>query len=391
MGVPKSWRMVEIVQQERLGFNTQFIQNILSDWESVKDYAYILHDKDNSESAKSHCHLMLRFKSPVPTDAIIAKFHGVIAVNQLEKIKGGWKSAMAYLCHWNSPDKYQYDSSEVHSNYDWQTDAKEALKGKARREQIVNNIANGTYKRYNINEFVTASEYVEHKRAIDSAFEYVENMNLRKKDRTMEVTYIQGDAGTGKTTFAKQMARNIGEYFISSSGTDPLDGYMGQPVIILDDFRGSQMTLSTVLKLLDNNTASSVQSRYKNKSISECKAIYITSVLAPYEMFKNVFKDDNEPYEQFKRRITTLFRMTLKDIQCLRYVPGLADFEEVFTIPNAVLDEINQFKSVKNKKEYAKQILGGLGNLLDAAIKSIDDTDVDFDSPIEGQIELPQK
>lgn len=107
-----------------------------------------------------------------------------------------------------------------------------------------------------------------------------------------------------QTTFAKKLARNFGDYFISSSGKDFLDGYMGQLSIILDDFRGSQATLSTVLKLLDNNTASSVESRYKNSSISECKQIYITSVVEPFEMFQNVFKESPEPYEQFARRLT---------------------------------------------------------------------------------------
>lgn len=388
MGVPKSWRMVEIVQQVRLGFSTSFIQNILASWDSVQDYAYIVHDKDNSESAKTHIHLMLRFKTPVPTDAILAKFHDIIQVQQLEKIKGGWKSAMAYLCHWNSPEKHQYESTEVFSNYDWQTDAKDALKGKARRQQIVAKIESGEYKRYNITEYVSTQEWVEHEKAIESAFRYQENKQLKRKDREMVVTYIQGEPGTGKTTFAKKLASQFGDYFISSSGKDFLDGYMGQPSIILDDFRGSQAPLSTVLKLLDNNTASSVESRYKNRSISECKQIYITSVLEPFEMFENVFKESREPFIQFKRRLSCLYRMTKSEIAMFRYVPSLEDYEEIAHFPNGVLDEINQFKTVENKKEYAKRMLGGLTEMFQSVSKAIDEQEEDFDKPVEGQISI---
>lgn len=387
MGVPKSWKMVEIEQRCKYGFTPEYTQE-LCNWSVVKDFAWIIHDKDDSDAEKTHIHCFLRFNDSVPTKAILSKLQGVCEIQHLEHIKGGWKNAMAYLCHWNSPEKHQYNANEVHSNFDWQTDAKDALKGKSRRQQIISKIASGEYKRYNITDYVSTSEWVEHEKAIESAFRYQENIQLRKKDRTMEVMYIQGDSGTGKTTFAKKMASQCGDYFISSSGKDFLDGYLGQPAIILDDFRGSQTTLSTVLKLLDNNTASSVESRYKNRSISECKKIFITSVLSPYEMFQGVFSEQVEPYEQFKRRISSYIRMTMDEITFMRYVPTLGDYEIVTTVPNMILDEIRQYKTVENRKDYAKRLLGGLSDMLDAVNKAIDEEELDFDSPIEGQLKI---
>lgn len=387
--VPKSWKMVEIEQRCSYGFTPEYTDKLCKEWSSIKDYLWILHDKDHSDPEAWHIHCYLRFKDSVPTSAILAKLKGVCEVQQLEHIKGGWEKAMAYAVHWNAPEKHQYDESEAHSNYEWQKDAKQAIKGRNRREQIISKIASGEYKRYNITDFVTASEFVEHKRAIEAAFEYKENLQLRKKDRQMNVFYINGEAGTGKTTFAKQMAKQFGDYFISASGKDFLDGYAGQPAIILDDFRATQATLSTMLKLLDNNTASSVESRYKNKSISECKAIYITTTLTPFEMFHNVFSENTEPYEQFKRRLGTYFTMYEDHIELRRYNPLLGDFEVIIDdMPNGILDEIHKFQSVENKKEYVKRIFNGLGNLMDYAVKAIDEEEVDFDEPIDGQMSI---
>ena len=54
-----------------------------------------------------------------------------------------------------------------------------------------------------------------------------------------------GDAGTGKTTYAKDLAVKKGySIFVSSGSNDVLDGYGGEDCIILDDLRPSCMGLS---------------------------------------------------------------------------------------------------------------------------------------------------
>lgn len=204
----------------------------------------------------------------------------------------------------------------------------------------------------------------------------------------MEVMYLVGGAGVGKTTFAKKLCEGKGDYFISSSGKDFLDGYSGQPCIILDDFRGSQATLSTILKLLDNNTASSVESRYKNKSISECKMMIITSVLKPYDMFKNAFTENNEPYDQFKRRIGSLVEMSPNEMKVYRYDSASNDFSFVTSMPNMVLDEIKKFKSVESKTEYVKRVFGAMSDLSAEMVKSIERGELDFDDPLPDQVTL---
>lgn len=126
----------------------------------------------------------------------------------------------------------------------------------------------------------------------------------RVSERHLEVVYICGPSGSGKTTIAKYFAQLAGfDAFVSGSGEDFMDGYDNEECIVLDDFRAGTMLFSEVLKLLDNHTNSSVKSRYFNKDISNCKLIFITTVLRPRELYSKKFEESDEPFEQFARRI----------------------------------------------------------------------------------------
>ena len=147
--------------------------------------------------------------------------------------------------------------------------------------------------------------YKDKQRDILKAEKYRSNI---LRDRNLEVLYICGPSGSGKTTFAKYIAEQKHyDPFVSGSGEDILDGYDKEECIILDDFRAGTMKFSELLKFLDNNTGSSVKSRYFNKDINNCKLLIITSIQLPkelYGLFKNEDGTENkEPIEQFYRRI----------------------------------------------------------------------------------------
>lgn len=127
------------------------------------------------------------------------------------------------------------------------------------------------------------------------------------KERNLEVLYITGNSKSGKTTSAKYFAQKKGfDYFVSGTGDDILDGYDKEECIILDDFRASTFRFSELLKLLDNNTNSSVRSRYVNKDISNCRVIIITSTKKPQELYTMLQADEDgrkEEAEQLYRRL----------------------------------------------------------------------------------------
>ena len=103
-------------------------------------------------------------------------------------------------------------NEEVHSNFDFAVEAEKALskkKASQRKEEIIELIRSGVVREYNYTEYITALEYDKFKRAIDNAFTYRRD-TLKSLDRHMNVIYIYGGSGTGKTTYAKQLATNKG-------------------------------------------------------------------------------------------------------------------------------------------------------------------------------------
>lgn len=182
----------------------------------------------------------------------------------VSKAKGRWNDLMLYLTHANATNKYQYPVERVISNFDFSALIKR-IDTNSRQEEIVSKIVAGEIREFNFHQEISGTEYVKFKSVIEKAFQYRTAM-LKGANREMNCIYINGDSGTGKTTYAKELATKKGySIFVSSGSNDVLDGYGGEDCIILDDLRPSCMGLSDLLKMLDNNTSSTVKSRYKKR------------------------------------------------------------------------------------------------------------------------------
>ncbi|WP_349952617.1 Rep family protein, partial [Bacteroides finegoldii] len=252
-------RSIELVQRIEY-LDLIHITNVLNEKSCIKDYALITHDKDVKEDGTPvapHLHLMMRF-SEVQDTKYIAKWFNV-GEQYLCKIKGRFADALMYLTHENAPEKYQYSEDDVISNFDFRKE-KEKKSNNLRREEIINKIACGEIREFNLFDSVNAIEYDKYRRNIENAFLYRQKILLKEINREMEVVFISGASGSGKTTYAKMMCENQNySYFISSSSNDPFDGYAGQDAVILDDLRGSSFTFADLLKITDNHTSSSVK------------------------------------------------------------------------------------------------------------------------------------
>jgi hypothetical protein len=123
-------------------------------------------------------------------------------------------------------------------------------------------------------------------------------------DRNLLVVFITGKAGAGKTFYAKKMLERMGlDYCLSSSSNDPFQDYLGQKAMILDDLRDRSFDLEDLLKILDNNTNSSVKSRFNNK-VFNGEVLVITSSV-PLHYWYGTYKTINsvDDLAQLYRRI----------------------------------------------------------------------------------------
>ena len=342
-GEPSSWRTCEIVQQ--LEYMSQEDVEAGLDHNAVQDYAYILHDKDVHEDGTPvapHWHIMIRFKRPVQTESL-CKWFGIKS-NMIGYILGTFGDAVAYLTHRNKPEKYQYLDEEIKSNYDFKVEVEKALskkKASQRKEEIIELIRSRIVREYNYTEYITALEYDKFKRAIDNAFTYRRD-TLKSLDRHMNVIYIYGGSGTGKTTYAKQLAINKGlSCYISSGSNDPLDGYKGQDCLILDDIRPGDFLLSDFLKILDNNTQSTVKSRYKNKLL-ECQYLIVTTSFDIPVFFDLLLDSEGESVKQMERRCTLKIQMNTSTMTTYVYQPVSGKYKKVSILKNPVSEVYNK-------------------------------------------------
>lgn len=338
--MPKSYKTCEIMQQEE--YLTKEAIEAGLDHNAVKDYAYILHDKDTKPDGSikaAHWHIMIRFKDSVPTESI-CKWFG-IKENYINKIRGKFGDALAYLTHQNAPDKYQYLEENVISNFDFakevQASSSRAMDRK-RKDEIIELIRSGIIREYNYTEYITVQEFDRYKKSIDNAFAYRRD-TLTGLDRHMTVIYIYGPSGCGKTTYAKKLAVDKGfSCYVSSGSNDPLDGYKGQDCLILDDCRPWDYNVSDFLKLLDNNTQSTVKSRYKNKLL-ECQYLIVTTSLAMPAFFKQLLGSEGERLDQLERRCKLKISMENDAMSTYVYQPASEKYRYVSTLANPVAEQ----------------------------------------------------
>lgn len=352
-------------------FDMSKLDSIFEQKRCILLYSYIIHDKDtytkedekrNPEHKEgmlkpAHIHLLLKFDSPQHFDNI-GKWFGVSA-NFVSKLIGGWESAVVYQVHRNAPDKYQYSIDEVTANFNVQAVIDKSNQ-KQYLEKILEDILDGTIREYNKTKEIDQLTLVHHAKEINEAFKIrSEHLQATWKERNTECIFITGKSGVGKTTLAKKIATEKGmEYFISSGSNDIMDGYCQEPCIVLDELRPSSLGLSDLLKLLDNHTATSVKSRYKNKFV-HCELIIITSILDIDTFYTNVFKENEEPITQLKRRCGTYIQMFPDIIYISIWDSKIMQYSTPVLYSNDIIE-----KYIPEKELSSTDIVKKIGTLL---------------------------
>lgn len=364
-------RMCEIVQQLQY-IDLDHVERVLSERSCIDQWAYIIHSKDIDHQGnlkEPHVHLALRFKDSYDTKYIGQWFN--VKEQYISKVKGRWVDVLKYLTHSNTPDKYQYDPLDIISNFDVNDLIKKDTKIKnkdIRRQEIINQIVEGKIREYNYFNYITPVEHDAFKKSIENAFNYRKD-KLRGENRYMECIFISGVSGSGKTTMAKDMAKTKGySVYISSGSNDVLDDYKGEDCIILDDLRPSCLGLSDLLKMLDNHTASTVKSRYKNK-VLECKLIIITTVLPLEEFFAHVFDNESEPIIQLKRRCRTYVKLTHEEMITGMWLEKSQTYKWLPVVPNPM----KKYKIEDKTDEELLEDLKQFGDFFNDVVEAVRD------------------
>lgn len=285
----------------------QYIQgevgDIIREHKVIKKFAYILHDKDPDTSP--HYHIYLYFGSSSIALSDVAKWFG-LQESCVERVKGRPVDVLKYLVHGNDSqiNKYQYDYSAVRANFDFLAEIE--------ADKVL-----GDFDKYS---YAQQLQYVNSLPVSEKAAMFTKLEKLWKihcqclvlnPNREIEVMFIHGKGGTGKTYYARKLLEKMNyDYCVSSSSNDPFQDYMGQQAIILDDLRDKAFEFEDLLKILDNNTASSVKSRFSNKVFNGKMIVITSTVPLAYWYRAYQFEDNKDTLQQLYRRITSYVVVT---------------------------------------------------------------------------------
>lgn len=127
--------------------------------------------------------------------------------------------------------------------------------------------------------------------------------------REIEVSYLFGDTGTGKTRGIMDMYGYPFVYRITNY-QHPFDGYNGQDVIIFEEFR-SGLPIGDMLTYLDGYPCT-LPCRYANKVACFSK-VYIISNISLNKQYTNIQFEQPQTWNAFIRRFNSIFEYRYSD------------------------------------------------------------------------------
>lgn len=124
--------------------------------------------------------------------------------------------------------------------------------------------------------------------------------------RNMDVTYIYGSTGTGKTRSVMERFGYASVYRVTDY-LHPFDGYTGQDIVLFEEFNGS-VPLLDMLKYLDGYPLV-LPARYSNKQACFTKVFFATNIPLTCQ-YKEIQRESPETFHAFLRRIHHVYRYT---------------------------------------------------------------------------------
>lgn len=134
---------------------------------------------------------------------------------------------------------------------------------------------------------------------LDRVRQIIKQEEFKNCFRKLEVTYIYGDTGLGKTRGIMEQYGYSNVYRVTDY-LHPFDGYRGQDVIVFEEFRSS-LSVSDMLNYLDGYPLE-LPCRYSNKYACYTKVYIVTNVLLSSQ-YKNVQNEFPETWLAFLRRL----------------------------------------------------------------------------------------
>ncbi len=305
------------------------VYNLVDTKLKPKRWAGILHDHDmkddNVTPAEDNIHVMMQFENARSVNQIAQELGD--SPQYIEIWKGDVNNGFAYLVHATdgARHKYQYSYSEVKANFDYTEYMKKAVQKTRKVEGITSSnringmldlIGTGELSLKEAKKELSGSAYAKYSQKLQRAHELylgrcAENLSkeMEEKNELVGVHWFYGASETGKTYLAEKLAKEAGDYYMTTTTRDAFQYYQAEPTIILDEFRPETVPFSEMLAMFNPFSRGKIttSSRYYNKPLA-CKTFYVTSPYRPDEFvqrYKSVNRTDSG-YQLYRRLASVL-------------------------------------------------------------------------------------
>ena len=274
------------------GFDREHIKKILEGFSGL-DY-WCLCD-EVGEKGTSHTHVYVLFRNAVMFTTLQKRFYGA----HIEQARGSNLQNRDYIRKEGKwADDTKKDTNLIDSFEESGELPPERDTDKKQSELIFERIKEGASNIDIISEFPSALNKINY---MEQLRQGLLEEKYKNDFRELEVTYIWGAAGSGKTRSVMERYGYPNVYRVSNY-SHPFDNYKGQDVLLFDEFRSS-LPISEMLTCLDGYPYM-LPCRYADKAACFTK-IYFTTNIPLSEQYKNVQIENPETWIAFLRRIHT--------------------------------------------------------------------------------------
>ncbi len=292
------------------GYTHENIKNIICQFPSC---IYWCMADEIGENGTPHTHVFMAFKNTVMFSTVQKRFYGV----HIDQSKGTVKENRDYVSKsgkWVDDKKHETCVEGTFEEWGELPDERPARQKQS--EQVYQMIKDGASNAEIIEKFPSEMNHIQH---LENTRQMILEEKYKNVWRDLEVHYIWGETGVGKTRFV--MSKYDYDLFRVTNYKHPFDGYKGQDVILFEEFRSSLM-IDDMLKYLDGYPVL-LDCRYNDKVACFTK-VYVVSNIPFEKQYPNVQINEPETFAAFRRRFTSINEMKKSDFT-EEFIQGVFD------------------------------------------------------------------
>lgn len=240
-----------------------------------------------------HTHIYMLFRSPVRFSTIKHRFPEA----HIERAYGTSVQNREYVFKegkWAEDKKKETNLADTHEEWGELPQERQGARNDYAElyEMVMEGMSN-----YQILE--EQPDFISQIERLDKVRQIIQEENFKEIFRKLEVTYLYGDTGSGKTRSVMEKY-GYANVFRVTNYKHPFDQYKGQDIIMFEEFQSS-ILMNQMLVYLDGYPVM-LPCRYADKVACFTK-VFILSNIELNEQYPNVQNDSPETWRAFLRRI----------------------------------------------------------------------------------------